>query len=614
VARRTGKVLALGALLATAAAALALLVPAAYAAAGGRLAPADPSFLHYLDGRGSARNLGLVPAPVSSAGVPRAHLAPITARSPRRYVASEVAASVSPRAESGAQPAAYDLRTLDKLSPIRDQGRWGTCWAFAALGSLESSQLPSSGNDYSENNLANRAGFALGYGDGGNSFMAAAYLLRWDGPVAETDDPYAPGASVPNPSPADAAVRAHVHEVLDLPARTSSTDNADLKWAVMTYGAVYATMYWSDSAYRVATRSYYYTGSGANHAVDIVGWDDTYSAANFAAAPVGPGAFLVRNSWGAGFGSAGYFWVSYYDVSLGRQSVVFAGAEPASADERIYQHDPLGWVASYRPPAATDPTTAWLAAAYTAAEDGTLTAAGFYATAPGATYEVRVGGTVAALKDVAVAASGTLTAAGYHTVTLGSPVAVTAGQPLVIAVRLTTPGYGFPVAVERPYPGYANATASAGQSFVSGDGVSWTDMTTLIAGTDVCLKGYGTATGVPDQDPTPDPAVTPTPAPQTRAKPSVTVRGGSGGAGSLVRVAFRVKRTGAATTADVRFRLQTARGRVVRHQTMQGVDVTIGHTWSVRTPARRGAYVVVAVATLDTGEVSRPATATVRVR
>ena len=43
--------------------------------------------------------------------------------------------------------------------------------------------------------MANRAGYALGYDGGGNSYMAAAYLLRWDGPVAEADDPYAPYAA-----------------------------------------------------------------------------------------------------------------------------------------------------------------------------------------------------------------------------------------------------------------------------------------------------------------------------------------------------------------------------------------------------------------------------------
>jgi C1A family cysteine protease len=611
VARRTGKGFTLSTLLAAVAAAVVLAAPAASLAAGGRVAPADPAFLRYLDRSSGARSLGLAPAPVNSAGVPRANLAPVTTRYPDSYVAA--GASLTAAAGSGETPAALDLREAGKLSLVRDQGRWGTCWAFASLASLESSLLPATATDYSENNLVQRSGFALGYDGGGNSLMAAAYLLRWDGPVAEADDPYVPYAT-PDPSPADATVRAHVHEVLNLPARRSATDNADLKWAVMTYGAAYTTMCWTGPAYRTATASYYYAGAGANHAVDVVGWDDAYPAARFAATPPGPGAFLARNSWGAGFGRDGYFWVSYYDTMFGRQSAVFTDAETAAAGERIYQHDPLGWVASYRPPAAADPTTAWFAAAYAPAEDGTLTAAGFYATAPDATYEVRVAESVAAVGTAAVAASGTLAAAGYHTVSLDAPASVTAGRPLVIAVRLTTPGYSFPVAVERPFPGYADATAAAGQSYVSGDGATWTDMTALIAGTDVCLKGYGLSRGGPGDDPTPVPGASPTPAPVAPVAPAVSVRKSSARAASLTRVAFRLSDPDATVTADVLLTLQTRRGKVLRSRTIHEVDAGALHTWHVRAPSRRGDYIVTAVASLDTGEVSKETTAGLRVR
>ena len=215
--------------------------------------------------------------------------------------------------------------------------------------------------------------------------MAAAYLLRWDGPVDEADDPYAPYASTPNPA-SDAADRAHVHEVLYLPSRTSSTDTRDLKWAVMTYGAVYTTMYWTGSAYRDATTSYYCAGTGANHAVDIVGWDDAHPATAFASPPAGPGAFLVRNSWGTDFGDGGYFWVSYYDTAFGRGSAVSAAPRPgrrrAHLPARPARLGVLVPAAGRRRP--DDDVVR--GDVHAGGEDGSLTAAGFYATGPGATY------------------------------------------------------------------------------------------------------------------------------------------------------------------------------------------------------------------------------------
>ncbi|MDR3241169.1 MAG: C1 family peptidase [Lactobacillaceae bacterium] len=56
----------------------------------------------------------------------------------------------------------------------------------------------------------------------------------------------------------------------------------------------------------------------SNHAVTIVGWDDTFSKEKFAkdVEPDQNGAFLVKNSWGTDWGDNGYFWISYEDFYL----------------------------------------------------------------------------------------------------------------------------------------------------------------------------------------------------------------------------------------------------------------------------------------------------------
>ena len=390
-------------------------------------------------------------------------------------------------------PLVYDLRSMDKVTPVKDQGMTGSCWAFATYGSLESYFKPSESLDFSENNLKNMLSSAssggFDFAEGGNMYMSTAYLARWSGPIKESDDPYSDTSGY---SPTGLTVQKHAQDIIFLSDRQNSQDNQEIKAAIQTYGAIYTSMCYDDSSFSYGTSSYYYDGnSDSNHAVTIVGWNDSYDKNKFTRTPAGNGAFIVKNSWGTGWGDHGYFYVSYYDKRIGTENAIF---KAGSADNynSIYQYDPFGWVLSY---GFDNSNTAWGANIFTAKSSEVLKAVSFYTTGENCNYEISIYTNPQSnpinQASLALTQTGTISNAGYHTVGLNSDVPLNAGQKFSVVVKLTTPGYNFPVAIEYPYSGYSGkAKANAGESYISEDGQSWTDITTEYRNTNICIKAF----------------------------------------------------------------------------------------------------------------------------
>lgn len=261
-------------------------------------------------------------------------------------------------------------------TPVRDQGINGVCWAFATMSAMEANMLQNGiggkspdlsethmiystsryGASYSEISNAEQ-GFDTRPTDGGNLYYAASYLMRGTtlgGTLHETDDPYTyEDVKIPYRSTeiTEALGAKRLYTVQNIPIITgektgiyNAQEQANIKRAVMEYGAVASSLYWFDSAsyYNKNTGAYYVPSMrDADHAITIIGWDDSYPAGNFATEPDGDGAWLIKNSWGTGIGidGSGYYWVSYYDGRIGEWTYAIDGVEAFDPKRIVHEYD-----------------------------------------------------------------------------------------------------------------------------------------------------------------------------------------------------------------------------------------------------------------------------------
>lgn len=271
-------------------------------------------------------------------------------------------------------PAKFDPRPAG-VSGARHQ-YLGSCWAYSALAAAESNLIKKGYTDssidlsefqliyfmnhenidplgnYTKDTKDSGKTMTELFNQGGSPKAAVSFLSKWTGPVLESQAPVIrtalPGGGwVDEEDQMNAVVLGQ-----ELCADSSQwhfkgakycdydVDHIDnIKELITNYGGV-SMCYYDDGKHYSYTcpgegedANYYFAyKAAANHAVEIVGWDDNYSKENFKHAgteklPEADGAWLVKNSWAEvripdpyvyneAYKSSGYFWLSYYDKTI----------------------------------------------------------------------------------------------------------------------------------------------------------------------------------------------------------------------------------------------------------------------------------------------------------
>ena len=379
-------------------------------------------------------------------------------------------------------PERFDWRESGGVSSVKNQSSCGACYSFATLANIEGNLMINGEGefDFSENNIK-ECEFYESSCSGGN-YLRMANFLSQAGTVLESCDPY---------EASDVACNSGCEYQKTLLGwiqfSGAIVPNADdLKNFLYTHGPVYTSLYVGDS-YNTTWQSEFYaydgsyvlatTASGAsNHAVTIVGWDDTLSYSG------GQGAWIVKNSWGQYWGGTcdygsegGYFYIAYGDVGIGGWVSTISDYQDYESTETLYYYDEAGMRNAL---GYSDPEC-WAMAKFTPVADDFLSRVEFWTTDAVVDLDIYVydnfnGSSLSNL--LASQENLSYDYSGYYSVELDNPFQLATGNSVYVVVKFENLSYGYPLAVDD------TLTSETNDCWMSPNGSSWQEMGSMTIG------------------------------------------------------------------------------------------------------------------------------------
>ena len=390
-------------------------------------------------------------------------------------------------------PSSFDWRTIGAVTSVKNQGACNACYAFASIACFESKIIILGGGstDLSEDNVKECEWYHSCCNP--SNFYKVASFLSQEGTVLESCDPYQAGHNTVPPC-GSCACQQTLFDWRVISANSVPSTNV-LKNYIYNKGPVYAAIWSGSDPYDATWRNEFvnYDGSytlykswtgNTDHAVLIVGWDDSLSHAG------GTGAWICKNSWGTSWGGTcgygaekGYFTIAYASAAIGKYSSFVDQWSNYDTSGGVSYYDEGGWNYNW----GYSSNTAWGLCKFGFMVNTGVSRVEFWTNDKTIDVDVFIyddfdGSTLSNLLWSSL--NHAFDEAGYHGVSIIPTLSVMGMNSIYVVVKFTNSNYQYPIVSD------INGPTTTGCTYTSGDGSSgsWFDRGTGSPKSDVAIR------------------------------------------------------------------------------------------------------------------------------